>query len=57
MTAKTNHHAIFFFQRCLQISKVLECHTEICLLINHTKSSLLHEEGEYVNFQNFERLD
>ena len=33
-------------------SRVSECHVKNCLEINHTKSVLLSEESEYVNFQN-----
>ena len=35
---------------------MLECHVKNRPAINHTKSVLLLEENEYVNFQNFERL-
>ena len=37
-------------------SRVLECHVKHCLAINHTKSVLLLEKNQYVNFQNFKRL-
>ena len=39
----------------MSISRV-ECHVKNCLAINHRKSVLLPEEGEYVNFQKFKRL-
>ena len=60
MTNKAKHHGKkYFCQYCLQcfsISKVLECHVKNCLAINHTKSVLLPDEGELVNFQNLKRL-
>ena len=37
-------------------TKVLEDQVKNCLAINHIKSVSLPEEGQYVNFQNFERL-
>ena len=37
-------------------SRILECHVEYFISINHTKSVLLTEENEHVNFQNFKRL-
>ena len=40
----------------LSSSKVLEFHVKNCLVIYHTKSVLLPEENEYVNFQNWKRL-
>ena len=42
--------------QCFSSSKVLICHAKNGLAIIHTKSVLLAEEGEYVNFQNFKRL-
>ena len=36
--------------------KILECHVEYFISINDTKSVLLTEENEHVNFQNFKRL-
>ena len=49
----------YFCQYCLQCfssAKVLLCQVKNCLAINHTKSDLLPEENECVNFQNFKRL-
>ena len=37
-------------------SRILECHVEYFISINHTKSVLLTEENEHVDFQNFKRL-
>ena len=34
----------------------MECNAKNCLAINHRKSVLLTEEGQYVLFQNFKRL-
>ena len=38
-------------------SRALECHVKNCLAINHKKLVLLLIEGQYVNFQNFKRLN
>ena len=60
MTNKKKHHGKkYFCQYYLQYfssSKVLECHVKNCLAINHTKSVLTPEEGQYINFQNFKTL-
>ena len=37
-------------------SKVLEYHAKNCLAVTHTKSVILPEKTEYVNFQNSRRL-
>ena len=57
MTNNTKHHGkkIFCLQ-CFSSSRVLECLVKNCLAINHTKSVLYSEKGEYINLQNFERL-
>ena len=59
MTNKTKHGKKHFYRYWLQYfysSKVLKCHVKNCLAISRTKSVLLPEEGQYVNFQNFKRL-
>ena len=60
ITNKTKHHGKkYFWQYCFQCfssSRVLESHVRNCLVITHTKSVLIPEENEWVNFWNFERL-
>ena len=60
MTNKTKHHVkkhfCLYFLQCFSSSKISECHVRNFLVISHIKSVLLPEEGEYVNFQNLERL-
>ena len=56
MTNKTKHCKKHFCLPCFSISKVLGYRAKNCLASNHTKSVLLPEETEYVNFQNFKRL-
>ena len=60
MTNKTKHYGKkYFYRYCLQCfsnSKVWEPQIKNCLVINRTKSFLLPEENEYIDFQNFQRL-
>lgn len=61
MTNKTKHHgkkkhSCCYCLQCFSSSKVLQCHVNNCLAINHEKV-LLSEEGEYTNIQNFQRLE
>ena len=60
MTNKTKYHGkkhfCWFCLQCFSSSRVLECYVKNCLVINHTKSVLLPEGNECVNFQNFKRL-
>ena len=55
MASKTKYHGKKHFCRyclqCFSSSKVLECHVKHCLAINHKKSVLLPEEGQYINFE------
>ena len=59
MTNKAEHHGKEQFCRyclqCFSSSKVCEFQVKNCLVINITKSVLLTEENEYVDFQNFQR--
>ena len=48
-------HFFRYFLQCFSRSKVSECHARNCLVIEYKKSVLL-PEGEYFNFQYFERL-
>ena len=60
MTSDTKKHCEkHFFPYCLQCfssAEVLEFHVKNCIVIDYTKSVLLPEENEYVDFQNFKRL-
>ena len=60
MTNKTKHSDknifCWYCWKCISKSKVLELHVKICLVISHTKSVLLSEEGQYENFQIFKRF-
>ena len=60
MTNKTKYHGknilIDIAYNFFSSSRILECHVEYFISINHTKSVLLTEENEHVNFQNFKRL-
>ena len=48
-------HFCWYCLQCFSKSKVLDCHVKYCLAINPTKSVLIPQENEYVNFQNFNR--
>ena len=57
MTKIKYHGKKYFCRCCLQcFSNSRECHIKNCLAIHHTKSVLLPEENDYVNFQNSKRL-
>ena len=60
MTNKTKHrgknHFCRYCLQCISSSRISGCCVKNCLPVDHTKSVLLPEENEYVNFQNFERL-
>ena len=60
MTNKTKYHGknilLDIGYNFFSSSRILECHVEYFISINHTKSVLLTEENEHVNFQNFKRL-
>ena len=58
MTNKTKHYGEkHFCQHCLQCLSNSKVTFKKGLAINHTKSVLLLEENEYINFQSFQRLE
>ena len=59
MADETNHGEkpfCWYSLQCFSSLRILECHIKSILAINHTKSVLLPEENQYINFQNFKRL-
>ena len=60
MTNKTKYHGknilLDIGYNFFSSSRILECHVEYFISINHPKSVLLTEKNEHVNFQNFRRL-